>query len=123
MRPAIVMLLLCGLSVGMAGRAASAAEIKVLTAGAMRGVVDALVPDFVKQTGHKVTVDNATAGVLAKRIEGGEAFDLAIITPVVLDDLADKGKIAGPRIDLAKVGIGVVVKEGALPPDISTVDA
>ena len=124
MRPAIVMLLLCGLSVGMAGRAASAAEIKVLSAGAMRGVVDALLPDFEKQTGHKVTIDNATAGVLAKRIEDGESFDVAVVTAVVVDSLLAKGKLAaGSRVALAKVGMGVAVKAGAPLPDIKTVDA
>jgi molybdate transport system substrate-binding protein len=100
------------------------AEVKVLTAGAMRAVVDALVPEYEKRTGHKVSVDNATAGVLAKRIGGGEAFDVAIITPKVISDLMEKGKIvSGSRIDLAKVGMGVVVKEGAALPDIKTVDA
>jgi len=102
---------------------AEAAEIKVLTAGAMRGVVDALVPDFEKGSGHKVVLDNATAGALAKRIGEGEAFDLAIITPPVIDALAAKGKIAGPRVDLAKVGMGVAVKEGAPAPDITSVEA
>ncbi len=103
---------------------ATAAEIKLLTAGAMRAVVVALLPDFEKQTGHKVEIDNATAGTLKKRIEGGEAFDVAIITPAVVDDLAGTGKIvAGSRIDLAKVGMGVAVKEGAAVPDIATVDA
>ena len=90
----------------------------------MRAVVVALLPDFEKQTGHKVTFDNATAGTLKKRIEGGEAFDVAIITPAVVDDLAGMGKIvAGSRIDLAKVGMGVAIKEGAAVPDIKTVDA
>jgi molybdate transport system substrate-binding protein len=99
-------------------------EIKVLTAGAMRAVVDALVPEFERRTGHKVSVDNATAGVLAKRIGGGEAFDVAIITPKAIGDLMEKGKIvSGSRVDLAKVGMGVVVKEGAARPDINTVDA
>jgi len=73
---------------------ASAAEIKVLTAGAYKPVVLALLPDFEKQTGHKVTVDNGTAGELKKRIEGGEVFDVAVITPDVVDDLIAKGKIA-----------------------------
>src|SRR5687768_1521817 len=59
---------------------AFAADIKVLTAGAMRAVVDALVPEFERRSGHRVSVDNATAGVLARRIGGGEAFDVAIIT-------------------------------------------
>jgi molybdate transport system substrate-binding protein len=124
MRPVPVMLLLCGLLVGIAGRAVEAAEIKVLSAGAMRGVIDALLPDFEKQTGDKVTVENATAGVLAKRIEDGEAFDLAVITAGVVDSLAGKGKIAGDsRVPLAKVGMGVAVKAGAPLPDIKTVDA
>jgi molybdate transport system substrate-binding protein len=103
---------------------ANAAEIKVLTAGAFKQVVMALVPDFEKQTGHKVTVDNGTAGQLKKRIEDGEAFDVAVITPAVVDELAAKGKIAaGSRVNLASVGVGVVVKEGAPKPDVSTVEA
>lgn len=102
---------------------ASAAEIKVLTAGAFKQVVLALVPDFEKQTGHKVTVDNGTAGQLKQRIEGGEAFDVAIITPGVVDELSGKGKIAsGSKVNIASVGVGVAVKEGAPKPDISTVD-
>ena len=123
MRTLSVVLLASALAVYTAGYAARAAEIKVLTAGAMRSVVDALLPEFEKQTGHKVTLDNGTAGGLAKRIEGGEVFDLAIITPAVIDDLAKQGRIAGARIDLAKVGMGVAVKEGAAVPDIKTVEA
>ncbi len=103
---------------------ATAADIKVLTAGAFKPVVLALVPDFEKQTGHKVTVDNDTSGVLKKRIEAGEAFDVAVITPAVVDELTAKGKIAaGSRVNLASVGVGVVVREGAPKPDVSTVDA
>jgi len=102
----------------------SAADVKILTAGAFKQVVLALVPDFEKQTGNKVVVDNDTAGGLKKRIEGGESFDVAVITPTVIDELAGAGKIAaGSRVNLASVGVGVVVKEGAPKPDVSTVDA
>jgi molybdate transport system substrate-binding protein len=102
----------------------AAAEIKVLTAGAMRGVLDQVVPEFERSSRHKVSIDNATAGALAKRIEGGEAFDVAIITPKVIDDLVQKGKIAAvSRTNIAKVGIGVAVKAGAAMPDIKTVEA
>jgi molybdate transport system substrate-binding protein len=103
---------------------ALAADIKVLTAGAMRGVLAELLPQFEMDTGHKVSLDNATAGMLAQRIEGGEAFDVAVITPKVIDGLIGKRKIApGSRVDVAKVGIGVAVKEGAPLPDIATVEA
>jgi len=113
-------------SIGLFGltSSSSAADVKVLTAGAFKQVVLALVPDFEKQTGNKVVVDNDTAGGLKKRIEGGEIFDVAVITPAVLDELAGAGKIAaGTRVNLASVGIGVVVKEGAPKPDVSTVEA
>ena len=119
---ALALLAAAGLSLAGASGAA-AAEIKVLTAGAFKQVVLALVPDFEKQSGHKVTVDNGTAGELKQRIEGGEAFDVAVITPGVIDELVSKGKIAsGTKVNIASVGVGVVVKDGAPKPDISTVE-
>lgn len=102
---------------------ASAAELKILTAGAMKQVVLALQPDFEKQ-GHKLVVDNDTAGALQKRIEGGEAFDIAVITPGAIDQLAAKGKIApDTKTMLARVAIGVMVRPGTPLPNISSVDA
>jgi molybdate transport system substrate-binding protein len=107
-----------------APRGAAAAEIKVLKAGAFKQVLLVLVPDFEKQTGHKVILENDTVGALTKRIEGGEAFDLAVLTPAAVNDLSTKGKfVAGSRTNLGRVGVGVVVKEGAPKPDISSVDA
>jgi molybdate transport system substrate-binding protein len=107
-----------------AGAPAEAAEIKVLTAGAFKPVVVELVPAFEKATGHKVTVDNDTAGALMKRVEGGEAFDILATAPGGLNELAKKGKLANePPIPLAKVGIGVAVKQGAPKPDIATTEA
>jgi len=107
-----------------AARPAAAAEIKVLTAGAFKQVLLALLPDFERTSGHKVVVENDTVGALTKRIEGGETFDLAILTPAAVDALASKGKlVAGSRANLARVGIGVVVKEGAPKPDIGSLAA
>ena len=103
---------------------ASAAELKVLTAGAFKQVVVALVPDFEKQTGDTVVIENDTAGGLKARIQGGAAFDVAVITPAVLKELTTSGKIAtGSNVNVASVGVGVVVKEGAAKPDISSVEA
>jgi molybdate transport system substrate-binding protein len=101
-----------------------AADIKVLTGGAFKQVVLAVVPAFEQQTGHKVVVDNDTAGALKKRIESGETFDVAVITPSVIDELAHAGKVAaGSRVNLARVGVGVMVRAGAPKPDVSTVEA
>ena len=96
----------------------------MLTAGAFKQVVVALVPAYEKQTGNTVVIDNDTAGGLKTKIDGGVAFDVAIITPAVLKELTASGKIAaGSTTNVASVGVGVVVKEGAAKPDISTVEA
>jgi molybdate transport system substrate-binding protein len=107
-------------SVGQAG----AVELKLLTTGAFKPVVLALVPEFEKQSGHKVAVDNGTAGELKTRIDGGETFDVLVTTPKDIDAFIAKGKLAsGSGVALASVGVGVVVKEGAPKPDISSVEA
>jgi molybdate transport system substrate-binding protein len=103
---------------------AISAEIKLLTAGAMKSVVLALQPGFEAASGHKLVIDNDTAGGLRKRIEAGEAFDMAIITPAAIDTLIKNGKIVdGSRVAVAKVGVGVAVKEGAPKPDLSSVES
>lgn len=97
--------------------------LKVLTAGAFRQVVDTMVPGFEKQTGQKVVIDNDTVGALAKRIGGGEQFDVAIVSPGLVDELVKKGIMAdGTKTLLAQVGVGVMVRAGAPRPDVSTAD-
>jgi molybdate transport system substrate-binding protein len=104
--------------------AASAAEIRVMHGGAFTQVITGIVPDFEKQTGHKVTLERETVGALTKRIEAGQPFDIAILTPGAIEDLIKTGRIAaGSRANLARVGVGVVVKAGAPAPDISSVEA
>ena len=103
--------------------AAQAADVKVLTAGAFKQIVLAVQPEFEKQTGHRLAVENETVGALMKKIEGGEPFDVVFVSPAAVDELIAKGKAAaGSRTDLARVGVGVMVKQGAPQPDVSTVD-
>src|SRR6185437_9897171 len=56
-----------------AGSTARAAEIKLLSASALHPAIDALMPDFEKSSGHKVTVAYGTAGAVADRVQKGEA--------------------------------------------------
>jgi molybdate transport system substrate-binding protein len=109
---------------GIMAQPASAAEIKVLTTGAFKSVVMALVPEYEKATGNKVVVDNGTVGQLQKRVDDGESFDVLVLSPKGIEDYIKSGKIAaGTSARVGKVGVGVMVKEGAPKPDVSTVDA
>ncbi len=101
--------------------AAQADALKVLTAGAFKQVLLAIIPQF-QATGRDLQWDNDTVGGLVKRVEGGESFDVVIASPAALEALAKSGKIAGGGVDLAKVGVGMAVREGAAEPDISTVE-
>jgi molybdate transport system substrate-binding protein len=104
---------------------AKAAEIKVVSGGAFKQVLTALAAQYEKESGNKATLTYQTVGQHLTLIRGGkEEFDVAVLTPEAIDALAKEGKIVpGSRADLAKVGVGVVVKAGAPLPDISTVDA
>lgn len=102
---------------------AAADTINVLTTGAFKQVVVAAVPAFEARTGHKVDVRNDTAGALVKRIGAGEGFDVVVLTPAPLDAMARDGTVAADSVvPLARVGIGVAVKAGAVKPPLATVD-
>ena len=109
---------------GMAGSSAVAAEIRLLSAVALKPVMDTLIPDFEKSSGHKVTTSYGTVGALTERVQKGEPADVAIVAGPQIDNLQMQGKVvAGSRANIAKVGVGAVVRKGAAKPDISDVEA
>ena len=104
---------------------AKAADVNAISGGAFKQVLTALVTQYEKESGNKVNVTYQTVGQHLKLIASGqETFDVAVLTPEAIDGLIKEGKaVAGSRADLAKTGVGVVVKAGAPLPDISTVEA
>src|SRR3954471_14442149 len=108
-------------TVALPPQIARADTVKVLTAGAFKQVLLAVIPRF-EASGNKVVWDNDTAGGLVKRIEAGEGFDLVIASPAALETLARSGTVSGAGTGLARVGVGVAVREGAVQPDIGTVE-
>jgi molybdate transport system substrate-binding protein len=103
---------------------ARADDIKVLSSVAMRAVIEELAPRFERQSGHRVVATFGLAGALKTRIEGGEVYDVAVLTPAQIDDLVGQGKAAAvSRIVIARTGLGLMVKAGAPKLDTATVDA
>ncbi len=104
--------------------AAEAADIKVLSAAAMRPVLNELGPRFERETGHKLVIQYNVIGMLKRQIEGGEPFDVALLSTPFIEDLAKQGKIAsGTPTNIARSGIGVFVRTGGPKPDIKSADA
>lgn len=103
---------------------AGAADLTILSAGAINSVATQIAPSFEATTGNHLTLQNDTVGGLVRRITAGETFDVVMMSPAGLEELAKAGKIAaGTGIPLAKVGVGVGIKTGASAPDLSTVAA
>ncbi len=102
---------------------AAAENLKVLTGGAFKPVLVDMLPEFEKQTGHKVTVENDTAGALTRRIMTGEAFDIVILPLANLDQLSAEGKVIDDSMTpFGKVGVGVAVALSAPQPNIGSTE-
>jgi len=103
---------------------AHAAEIRMLVSNAMKTTLEELVPQFEKASEHKLAITFGAASELKTEIEKGAAFDVAILTPAVIDALATAGKVvAASRTDIARAPFGMASRKGAPKPDISTVEA
>jgi molybdate transport system substrate-binding protein len=100
-------------------------QLKVISGGAFKQVLTALVAQWEMESGNKAALIFRTVGQHLKLIrDGAEDFDVAVLTPDAIEGLVKEGKVvAGSRADLARTGIGVVVKAGAPLPDVGTVEA
>jgi len=108
-----------------ASLAAQAADLKVLSGNGARAAMIGLIASFDRASGNRTVVEFAVNPEAKAKIESRKVpFDVAILSPQVLDDLIRAGHIArGTRTVVGRAGIGVGVREGAPRPDISTVSA
>jgi len=88
------------------------------------GVLNELGPKFERATGNRLSIGYDPAKAVKRQIENGAAFDVAIVTRPVFDDLAVQGKILPEtRADIGRSGLGLSVSKGAPKPDIATTEA
>jgi molybdate transport system substrate-binding protein len=112
--------LLATLLAGSAG----AADLKVISAGAVRGLIAQIIDDYSQKTGQKFDFTIGTTGQLRNVIASGQPADLIIVSTPLMGELEKTGKfIPGSRADLGRVGIGVVIRDSAAAPEIATPDA
>jgi molybdate transport system substrate-binding protein len=113
-----------GLTAGIGATPVQAAEITVLSAGAMRSVLQELVAPFERASGNHVTITFGTAGEVEKRLAAGEVFDVAVATKSRLQALEPAGTLAPSSIVvIGRSPIALAVRQGAPKPDISSVEA
>lgn len=99
-------------------------NITLRTSNSTRPVLDLLVPEFERATGHTVTLIPDTAKNSLARIKAGERADLAVLLGTSIDTLVEMGVLVkASRQPFARSTIGMAVLKGAPKPDISTVEA
>jgi molybdate transport system substrate-binding protein len=101
----------------------TAAEIKVLNANALTIAMKELAADFAKETGITVSFVGVSPGLVEQRIKAGEIYDLVITATASAQAFEQEGRWrAGTRHPLARVGIGVAVRDG-VKVDLSSVES
>ncbi len=107
----------------MAGTA-SAAEIKVISGGAVEPGLEAFAQLVRRDLGHELKILYNTAPQIAKRLAAGEVFDILISPPATIETALKEGKVVPEtRVKVGRVGAGIIVRTGAAAPDVATVDA
>jgi len=121
---AVAIALFAAFSDALCPAPAAAADLKVISAGAVRGLIAQIIDDYSRQTGQKFDFTIGTTGQLRNIIASGQHADLIIVSAPLMGELEQTGKLTpGSRAELGRVGIGVTVREGAASPDVSTPEA
>ena len=105
----------------VAASMAQAAELRVLSGNGAKAAVQELCAQFERATANTIRLHFEVNADLKKKIEAGEAFDVAVLNPPVIDALIKDGKlVTGSRADIGRSGLGLAVRKGAPKPDISS---
>jgi molybdate transport system substrate-binding protein len=115
---------LIGLAATLSAAVASAGELKVISAGAVRTVIGGMIEDYTRKSAQKITFTIGSTGQLRSIIASGEPADLVIVSAPLMAELEKTGKLVpGSRVDFGRIGLGVVIRDGAAVPNISTPEA
>jgi molybdate transport system substrate-binding protein len=114
---------LCALTVSIfagASGVADAADIRVYSSGAPAEAAKTIAGNFSAQTGHQITFTVGQPATIEGDLAAGDKADLVILpSPAIAMLNGTRALRAGSAVDLARVGIGIVVRDGTNRPDIS----
>jgi molybdate transport system substrate-binding protein len=120
---------LFGIAAVTAFPAASAAQLKVIISGGFSAAYTDVVPEFERTTRLSVvTASGSSQGdgptTIGAQLRNGMLFDVVIMNTTGLADLVAQGRVVkGTERDLAQVSMGLAVRAGSPPPNVSTADA
>src|ERR1700720_345449 len=109
------------LMAALAPRATEAAELRVFSTGAPLAAAKAIAAKFSAETGHTVAFTIGQPATIQQKLAAGEQADVVVVPAALIAPLEKDGKLpVGSGVNVARVGIGVVVRAGAPRPDVVT---
>jgi molybdate transport system substrate-binding protein len=101
-----------------------AADVAMISGGAMRRFLTEAVPLYEAASGSKVAIRFGLTREMKVAIEAGAAFDIALLPRSAIDELVQAGKIAAGSVsDVVRSLVGLMVRSGAIEPDINSIEA
>ena len=98
-------------------------QLRVLSSNGVKAVVEEMLPEIERAVGCSLDLEVGTAASLARRIESGESFDVAILTPALIGVLvAEQAVVPDSVATFARSGVGVGGRVGASTGSIGTVE-
>jgi molybdate transport system substrate-binding protein len=120
----IVAVALAASVLGAQPPAAQESALRVLASNGVKAALEQLQSEVERHAGGRVEITFGTSASTKQQIAAGNAFDVAILTKDVIDELASAGQIvAASRTPLGRSGIGIGMRAGAKKPEISTPEA
>jgi len=103
---------------------AFAGDVRLISSVGMRGVMEQLKPEFERATAAKLVITFGTAVPLKRQIDEGAAFDVAVLTPALVADLAKSGKVDAQSVaNVGRSGVGLAGRKDAAPADIGSAES
>src|SRR5437763_15655178 len=94
-------------------------KLLLLSAGAAKGVVEALGPIFRDETSAEIESTFGAVGAMKAKLDAGEACDVVVLSAKLIDALAGENRILIDTIaPLGAVRTGIAVRDGDVLPAI-----
>ena len=119
----LCMAFFAGLALIQSASMVEAADLRVLSVGSVQIAAKVLAADFTKATGQPVMLTIVAPSEIGQKLASAP-YDMVICSVPAMEALEKAGSLRpGSRSPLSRVGIGVMVREGAPLPDVSTPEA
>lgn len=98
-------------------------RITGISSMATRQVLAELARAFERRSGCTVAIESVGGVDAARRVQGGERFDVVFLASDAIDRLVASGHVVGGRIDLVRSPVAIAVRAGAPHPDVGSAPA